>query len=238
MSAARLRGISATVKVKRRNYHAIVCFVTRMNYYQILGVSRDASDEEIKKAYRKLVFEHHPDRNPHNKDSEARIRDINAAYEILGDSDTRKSYDRLSWGDEPRAAAADPGIILKEMEQKLFDEGRKELFALLIRDVKRVKGELAIIRERTVAEQGYDSFLESVVAARAAEIMGDFVTEGMEQRERRLIEVATEMLVSQGLAKRGDEGGIRSLRSRLEEQFHTGRIHGVASALELFYERR
>ncbi len=209
-----------------------------MNYYHVLGVSREASDEDIKKAYRKLVFEHHPDRNPHKTDADERIREINAAYEIIGDPEKRKSYDRLSWGDEPRVAAADPGIILKEMEQKLFDEGRKELFALLMKDVKRVKSELAIIRERTVAEQGYDSFLESVVAARAAEIMGDFVTEGVEQRKRRLIEVATEMLVNQGLAKRSDEGGIRSLRFRLEEQFHKGRIHGVASALELFYERR
>jgi molecular chaperone DnaJ len=68
--------------------------------------------------------------------------------------------------------------------------------------------------------------------------MGDFVTEDMDQRKRRLIEVATEMLVSQGLAKRRDEGGIRSLRSRLEESFHKGRLHGIASVLELFYERR
>ncbi|NGZ95697.1 MAG: hypothetical protein CV089_06130 [Nitrospira sp. WS110] len=212
--------------------------MARLNYYQILGVSRDASDEDIKKAYRKLVFEHHPDRNPEKTDSEARIREINVAYEIIGDPEKRKSYDRLSWGDEPRAAAADPGIILKGMERKLFEEGRKELFALLIRDVKRVKAELAIIRERTVAKQGYDSFLESVVAARAAEIMGDFVTESMEQRKCRLIAVAAEMLVSQGLAKRGDEGDISSLRCRLEEQFHKGRVHGIASALELFYERR
>lgn len=212
--------------------------MARRNYYQILGVSRDASDEEIKKAYRKLVFEHHPDRNPHRKDADERIKEINVAYEIIGDPEKRRTYDRLSWGDEPRATAADPGILFKEMEQKLFDEGRKELFAFLMKDVKLVKSELAIIRERTVAEQGYDSFLESVVAARAAEIMGDFVTEDMDRRKRRLIEVATEMLVSQGLAKRNDEGGIRALRSRLEESFHKGRIHGIASALELFYERR
>lgn len=212
--------------------------MARRNYYQILGVSRDASDEEIKKAYRKLVFEHHPDRNPHRKDADERIKEINVAYEIIGDPEKRRTYDRLSWGDEPRATAADPGILLKEMEQKLFDEGRKELFALLMKDVKLVKSELAIIRERTVAEQGYDSFLESVVAARAAEIMSDFVTEDMDRRKRRLIDVATEMLVSQGLAKRSDEGGIRALRSRLEESFHKGRIHGIASALELFYERR
>jgi molecular chaperone DnaJ len=209
-----------------------------MNYYQVLGLSREASDEEIKKAYRKLVFEHHPDRNPHKTDAGERIREINAAYEIIGDPEKRKSYDRLSWGDEPRAAAIDPGIILKEMEQKLFDEGRKELFALLMKDVKRVKAELAIIRERTVAEQGYDSFLESVVTVRATEIMGDFITEVMEGRKQRLVEVAVEMMVSQGVTKRRDEGEIRALRSVLETGFRKGRVHGVASALELFYERR
>jgi molecular chaperone DnaJ len=45
-------------------------------------------------------------------------------------------------------------------------------------------------------------------------------------------------MVSQGIAKRGDEGGIRALRNRLEAAFRKGRVHGVASALELFYERR
>lgn len=212
--------------------------MARRNYYQILGVSRDASDEEIKKAYRKLVFEHHPDRNPHRKDADERIKEINVAYEIIGDPEKRRTYDRLSWGDEPRAAAVDPELILDDIEQKLFDEGRKELFSILMQNVARVRAELSVIRERTIREQGYDSFLEPVVAARAAEIMGDFVTEDMDRRKRRLIEVATEMLVSQGLAKRSDEGGIRALRSRLEESFHKGRIHGIASALELFYERR
>jgi molecular chaperone DnaJ len=209
-----------------------------MNYYQVLGVSREASDEDIKKAYRKLVFEHHPDRNPHKTDADERIREINAAYEIVGDPERRKSYDRLLWGDEPRAAAIAPGIILEEMERKLFDEGRKELFAILMKDVKRVKAELAIIRERTVAEQGYDSFLEPVVTVRATEIMGDFITEAMDGRKQRLVEVAVEMMVSQGVTKRGDEGGIRALRNRLEMAFRKGRVHGVASALELLYERR
>lgn len=211
--------------------------MARMDYYRILGVSREASDEEIKKAYRKLVFQHHPDRNPDSTDAEAKIREINAAYEIVGDAEKRRSYDRLFWGDEPRAETVDPGVILDEMEHKLFDEGRKELFAILMKDVKRVKAELNIIRERTIAEQGYDSFLEKVVAGRASEIMDDFVTDEMEGRKQRLVEVATEMMVSQGVAKRSDEGGIRSLRNRLEAAFRKGRIHGVASALELFYER-
>jgi molecular chaperone DnaJ len=212
--------------------------MARMDYYRILGVSREASDDEIKKAYRKLVFQHHPDRNPNSRDAEAKIREINAAYEIVGDAEKRRSYDRLFWGDEPRAETVDPGVILDQMEQKLFDEGRKELFAILMKDVKRVKTELNLIRERTVAAQGYDSFLETIVAERAAEIMGDFVMDEMEGRRQRLVEVATEMMVSQGVVKRGDESGIRSLRSRLDESFRRGRVHGVASALELFYERR
>ncbi len=212
--------------------------MARMDYYRILGVSREASDDEIKKAYRKLVLQHHPDRNPDSTDAEAKIREINAAYEIVGDVEKRRSYDRLFWGDEPRAETVDPGVILAEMEHKLFDEGRKELFAILVKDVKRVKTELGIIRERTVAAQGYDSFLEKIVAERAAEIMDDFVTDDMNGRKQRLVEVATEMMVSQGIAKRGDEGGIRSLRNRLEDAFRKGRVHGIASALELFYERR
>lgn len=209
-----------------------------MNYYQVLGVSREASDDDIKKAYRRLVFAHHPDRNPHKKDADERIREINVAYEIVGDPEKRRSYDRLSWGDEPGVETVDPGVILDAMERKLFDEGRKELFALLMKDVKRVKAELTLVRGQVVAEQGYDSFLERVVAARASAIVGDFVTDEMERRKQRLIEVAVEMLVSQGVTKRGDEGGIRALRARLEESFHKGRIHGIVSALELFYERR
>jgi molecular chaperone DnaJ len=212
--------------------------MARMDYYRVLGVSREASDEDIKKAYRTLVFKHHPDRNPENAEAEAKIREINAAYEIVGDVEKRRSYDRLFWGGEPRPETVDPGVILEEMEQKLFDEGRKELFAALMKDVNRVKAELSIIRARTVAEQGYDSFLENIVAARASEMMGDFVTVEMDGRMQRLIEVATEMMISQGIAKRGDKGSVGALRARLEESYRKGRLHGIASALELFYERR
>lgn len=210
----------------------------RMDYYRILGVTREASDETIKKAYRRLVFDHHPDRNPHSKDAEARIREINAAYEIVGDPEKRRSYDRLQWGDETRDDVVDLATILDEMEQRIFDEGRKELFALLMKNVKRIKDELALIRERTVADQGYDSFNEDIIHARAAEIMDEFVNGAMAARAGRLVEVATQMMVSQGVVGKRDEDGVRSLRARLNAMVGKGRIHGFASALELLYERR
>jgi len=66
------------------------------DYYKILGVSRDASDAEIKKAYRKLAREFHPDRNPNNKvEAENKFKKINEAHEVLSDHDKRAQYDRL-----------------------------------------------------------------------------------------------------------------------------------------------
>ena len=210
----------------------------RVDFYRILGVSREASDDVIKKAYRKLVFEHHPDRNPNSKEAEEKIREINAAYEIIGDAEARRNYDRLNWGDEFAPDVVDVGALLEEMEKKLFDEGRKELFAVLMKDVPRIKAELALIREQVVKDQGYDSFKETLVHQRAAEIMPELATDEMEGRRNRLVDVATQMMVSQGVVGRNDEAGIRSLRARLDEQFKKGRLHGFASALELFYERR
>ncbi len=213
--------------------------MARIDFYQILGVSRDVSDDAIKKAYRKLVFQHHPDRNPDSVSAEAKIREINAAYEVVGDSDKRGSYDRLNWGDEAvRDEAPNPAAILDEMEKKLFDEGRKEVFAVLMKDVTRIKTELVVIREQTVAAQGYDTFKEEILRERASNVMDEFVTLEMEGRKQRLVEVATEMLLSQGVAKRSDEKGVRLLREGLEEVFCKGRVKGFAAALELFYERR
>ena len=213
--------------------------MARIDFYRTLGVPRDASDEAIKKAYRKLAFQHHPDRNPDSMQAQAKIRDLNAAYEVIGDPEKRRTYDRLNWGDEgARDEAADPAVILDEMEKKLFDEGRKEVFAILMKDVERIKAELAVIRERTVADQGYDTFKDAIIQERASEVMEELITAEMEGRKQRLVEVATEMLLSQGVVKRDDEGGIKLLRGQLENVFRKGRAKGFAAALELFYERR
>jgi molecular chaperone DnaJ len=210
----------------------------RIDYYEVLGVPRDASDDEIKKAYRKLVFQYHPDRNPDNAEAEAKIREVNAAYAVLGDQDARRSYERLRWGAEPQDTGPDLDVVLATMFGKLEDEGRKEIFALWIKEVGRIKAELAVIRDRTVAVQGYDTFRDDIVLARGQEILEEFITAEMEQRKERLLDVAVQMMKSQRVIDATDERQAQELRARFDERIRAGRVNGLAAALELFYQRR
>ena len=66
------------------------------DYYGVLGVNKDASTNEIKKAYRKLAMKYHPDRNPDNKQAEEKFKEINEAHEVLSDPEKRAKYDQLS----------------------------------------------------------------------------------------------------------------------------------------------
>lgn len=63
------------------------------DYYEVLGVSKSASADEIKKAYRTLAFKYHPDRNAGNKEAEEKFKEITAAYDVLGDEAKRRNYD-------------------------------------------------------------------------------------------------------------------------------------------------
>jgi curved DNA-binding protein len=65
------------------------------DYYKVLGVQRNADDKEIKKAFRKLAQQYHPDKNPGDKAAEAKFKEINEAYTVLSDSDKRSKYDRF-----------------------------------------------------------------------------------------------------------------------------------------------
>ena len=65
------------------------------DYYQVLGVPKNASQADIKKAYRKLAQQFHPDANPGNKDAEERFKEISAANDVLSDQEKRTSYDRV-----------------------------------------------------------------------------------------------------------------------------------------------
>lgn len=65
------------------------------DYYKILGVDRNAKEDEIKRAYRKLALKHHPDRNPGNNNSEEKFKEINEAYQVLSDPEKKSRYDQL-----------------------------------------------------------------------------------------------------------------------------------------------
>ena len=65
------------------------------DYYKILGVERNASEDDIRKAYRKMAMQYHPDRNPNDKQAEERFKEINEAYQVLNDPTKRAHYDRL-----------------------------------------------------------------------------------------------------------------------------------------------
>ncbi|HKT82129.1 MAG TPA: DnaJ C-terminal domain-containing protein [Vicinamibacterales bacterium] len=81
------------------------------DYYATLGVSKTANEKEIKQAYRKLARKHHPDVNPSDKSAEAKFKEINEAYEVLGDPEKRKKYDELgaNWRMYEQAGPGGPG---------------------------------------------------------------------------------------------------------------------------------
>src|ERR1700755_580022 len=69
--------------------------MAKQDYYATLGVARDANADDLKKAYRKLAMQYHPDRNPGDKKAEMRFKEVNEAYDILKDEQKRAAYDRF-----------------------------------------------------------------------------------------------------------------------------------------------
>src|SRR5215208_3923961 len=80
--------------------------------YSVLGVSRSASDKEIRQAYRRLAREHHPDMNPENRAAESRFREVSEAYEVLSDKQKRAQYDRFGHVGNGRAGGR-PATVLE-----------------------------------------------------------------------------------------------------------------------------
>ena len=82
----------------------------KRDYYEVLGVSKGASEEEIKKAYKKLARKYHPDLNPDNKEAEEKFKEVNEAYEILSDSNKKARYDQFGFaGVDPNYGAGAGG---------------------------------------------------------------------------------------------------------------------------------
>src|SRR5438132_3895536 len=83
------------------------------DYYEVMGVKRDASDEEIEKAYRGLARKYHPDRNPGDKDAERKFKEVQDAYDVLSDAKKRGQYDQFGFagadGGGPGGGAAGAG---------------------------------------------------------------------------------------------------------------------------------
>src|SRR6188508_1247335 len=84
----------ASAGSKLRRGHAVL-MATKRDFYEVLGVEKNASEEEIKRAYRKLAMKHHPDRNPGDAEAERAFKEAAEAYEVLADAQTRARYDRF-----------------------------------------------------------------------------------------------------------------------------------------------
>jgi molecular chaperone DnaJ len=107
--------------------------MSKKDYYEVLGVNRDASEEEIKKAYRKLAMKHHPDRNPDNPKSEEQFKEAKEAYETLSDGQKRAAYDQYGHaafeaggmgGGSPFGAGGAQGFDFGDIFGDIFGGGR------------------------------------------------------------------------------------------------------------------
>jgi len=108
--------------------------LSKLDYYEVLGVSRGATDQELKSAYRKLAMQYHPDKNSGDKDSEEKFKEISEAYKVLSNPETRAAYDRFGHAGVGTSAAsgawgaADFGgfeDILGDLFSDIFGGGRQ-----------------------------------------------------------------------------------------------------------------
>jgi molecular chaperone DnaJ len=101
----------------------------KRDYYEVLGVNKDANEEDIKKAYRKLAMKYHPDRNPDSKDSEEKFKEAKEAYEMLTDAEKRRAYDAYGHaGVNPQMGGMGPG-------EAGFSGGFAEAFGDIFSDI-------------------------------------------------------------------------------------------------------
>src|SRR5579863_5981551 len=106
--------------------------VSKADYYEVLGVSRDADDQELKSAYRKLALKYHPDRNPGDHTAEEKFKEASEAYQVLCDADKRAAYDRYGHaglgaqgfgGGSPFPGGVDIGDIFGDLFGEMFSAG-------------------------------------------------------------------------------------------------------------------
>ena len=104
------------------------------DYYEVLGVERSASEDEIKKAYRKLAIKYHPDKNPGDKEAEEKFKEISAAFEVLKDSDKRRKYDQFGHDAFRGGAAGGGGVDPFDLFRDAFGGGGGGGFGSIFED--------------------------------------------------------------------------------------------------------
>src|ERR1035438_10496618 len=106
--------------------------VSKADYYEVLGVARDVSDQELKSAYRKQALKFHPDRNPGDHAAEEKFKQASEAYQVLSDADKRAAYDRYGhaglggqggFNGSPFAGGVDIGDIFGDLFGEMFNVG-------------------------------------------------------------------------------------------------------------------
>ena len=131
--------------------------VTKADYYEVLGVARTASDQELKAAYRKLALQHHPDRNPGNKEAEERFKECSEAYQVLSDPQKRAAYDRYGHAglgaagfDGNPFAAQDIGDIFGDLFGEMFSMGGGNRRASRVQKGRDIRHDITIEFEEAV----------------------------------------------------------------------------------------
>ncbi|MBI2753289.1 MAG: molecular chaperone DnaJ [Betaproteobacteria bacterium] len=177
--------------------------MAKRDYYEVLGVNRDASDEDIKKAYRKLAMKWHPDRNPDNPKAEERFKEAKQAYEILSDGQKRAAYDQFGHaGVDPSAAAGAGagagfsgfGDVFSDLFGEIFGGGRAGRSSVFRGADLRYNLEIALEQ----AAKGFETKIRIPTMAECATCHGSGARPGTQPQTCSTCGGAGQVRVSQG----------------------------------------